>query len=67
MPFTHEATVDPVQPEADFEIETNGDGDGTRILCPVCGWTPTAEDRSTCQCGHRWNTFDTGGFARTAC
>jgi len=63
MLSTHNATVDPVQPAADLDIEAgNSDGGGSRIRCPVCGWTPAAEDRWMCQCGHQWNTFDTGGI-----
>jgi hypothetical protein len=34
---------------------------GPRIRCPKCGWTPRREDRWDCDCGHSWNTFDTGG------
>jgi hypothetical protein len=34
---------------------------GPRIRCPLCGWTPAAQDRWGCSCGHSWNTFDTGG------
>ena len=32
-----------------------------RIRCPLCGWSPRKEDRWFCDCGHEWNTFDTGG------
>jgi hypothetical protein len=32
-----------------------------RIRCPKCNWSPGAEDRWACHCGHTWNTFDTGG------
>ena len=31
------------------------------IRCPLCGWHPAAQDRWYCNCGHSWNTFDTGG------
>src|ERR1035441_10916449 len=31
------------------------------IRCPKCRWSPGAEDRWCCNCGHIWNTFDTGG------
>ena len=34
---------------------------GGEIRCPLCGWTPAAEDRWMCRCQHSWNTFDTGG------
>jgi hypothetical protein len=34
---------------------------GPRIRCPVCGWSPGADDVWSCTCGHAWNTFDTGG------
>jgi hypothetical protein len=32
-----------------------------RIRCPLCGWSPREDDRWSCNCGHEWNTFDTGG------
>ena len=32
-----------------------------RIRCPLCDWSPRKEDRWCCECGHEWNTFDTGG------
>jgi hypothetical protein len=42
--------------------DSPGDGrGGIRIRCPKCQWTPRAEDRWACRCGHTWNTFDTGG------
>jgi hypothetical protein len=34
---------------------------GPRIRCLLCGWSPRKDDRWMCSCGHRWNTFDTGG------
>jgi hypothetical protein len=33
-----------------------------RIRCPLCGWSPRREDKWFCECGHAWNTFDTGGI-----
>jgi hypothetical protein len=51
------ATV--LDPETTESIEP-GTG-GPFIRCPKCGWTPRAEDRWRCSCGHTWNTFDTGG------
>ena len=41
--------------------ETGNLGGGGEIRCPLCGWTPGAEDRWMCKCRHSWNTFDTGG------
>ena len=32
-----------------------------KIACPKCTLEPTASDEWACQCGHVWNTFDTGG------
>ena len=43
------------------EDSTDRGNGGPRIRCPKCGWTPRAEDRWMCKCGHVWNTFDTGG------
>jgi hypothetical protein len=33
------------------------------IRCPLCDWRPRKEVLWTCMCGHRWNTFGTGGNA----
>jgi hypothetical protein len=37
--------------------------DQAQILCPKCGWRPSAEDRWECtpRCGTVWNTFWTRG------
>ena len=32
-----------------------------RIRCPLCQWVPRKNDLWACDCGHAWNTFDTGG------
>ena len=32
------------------------------VRCPKCKWTPRANYLWACKCGHRWNTFDTGGL-----
>jgi hypothetical protein len=31
------------------------------IYCPECEWEPPAHAQWTCECGHRWHTFDTHG------
>jgi hypothetical protein len=31
-----------------------------RIRCPLCAWTPRKHDHWFCDCGHFWNTFETG-------
>lgn len=50
------------QPGALPEVETGNVGGGEgEIRCPLCAWTPGAEDRWMCRCTHLWNTFDTGG------
>jgi hypothetical protein len=50
------------RPGAIPEVETGTtDGGGGDVRCPLCGWTPSAEDRWMCRCRHSWNTFDTGG------
>jgi hypothetical protein len=46
--------------EADNE-EKIRDPSGPRIRCPLCGWSPLKKDLWACDCGHVWNTFDTGG------
>jgi len=61
----HDSTrsiVEPAPPEttpADAPGDTPGHG---RIRCPLCGWTPRPDSVWFCQCGHSWNTFDTGGI-----
>jgi hypothetical protein len=47
--------------DRDFDQEKHLDPSGPRIRCPLCGWSPRKNDRWMCRCGHRWNTFDTGG------
>jgi len=50
------------QPGSLPDVETGNIGGGEgEIRCPLCGWTPGAEDRWMCRCTHSWNTFDTGG------
>lgn len=45
------------------EVEQTPDlgANGPRIRCPLCNWSPAAKDVWSCDCGHTWNTFDTGG------
>jgi|SRR5579884_3511705 hypothetical protein len=44
------------------EKENAGLGDGGPFIrCPKCRWAPRAHDRWMCNCGHVWNTFNTGG------
>ena len=48
-------------PGSDVEDDIDDDNCGPHIRCPKCGWHPRKDDRWMCTCGHRWNTFDTGG------
>jgi hypothetical protein len=52
-------------PVPDLDTETGEDESldtsGPRIRCPLCGWSPNRNSRWRCNCGHVWNTFDTGG------
>jgi len=32
------------------------------IRCPKCQWKPRVKVLWSCECGHRWNTFDTRGL-----
>src|ERR1700746_1019267 len=41
--------------------DSTDDSSRSRIRCPLCGWSPRKEDKWFCECGHSWNTFDTGG------
>lgn len=34
---------------------------GPKIRCPLCEWQPRPDDLWSCECGHVWHTFDTGG------
>jgi len=44
------------------EITAVGGGlTGPKIRCPKCEWQPNPTDVWTCECGHTWHTFDTGG------
>ena len=45
----------------DREVERDREPSEPRIRCPLCGWSPRTEDKWFCNCGHEWNTFDTGG------
>ena len=48
----------------DRELEEEkkpGESELPHIRCPLCGWSPRREDKWFCECGHEWNTFDTGG------
>jgi hypothetical protein len=48
----------------DRELEEDkkpAESEPPRIRCPLCGWSARKEDRWFCECGHSWNTFDTGG------
>lgn len=45
----------------DVEQGKSHEPSGPHILCPLCGWSPRKEDHWFCECGHGWNTFDTGG------
>ena len=50
----------------DRELEDiTHDSSGPRIRCPLCGWSPSKEDKWFCTCGNEWNTFDTGGVCPT--
>lgn len=40
---------------------TTGGVTGPKIRCPKCDWRPQSSDTWTCECGHAWHTFDTGG------
>ena len=50
-----------VKVDTDVREDERLEGAGPRIRCPLCGWQPGPDDRWRCQCGHTWNTFDTGG------
>jgi hypothetical protein len=50
-----------VLPVEEQEEELTEGPRGPRIRCPKCDWSPGPKDLWNCQCGHEWNTFDTGG------
>jgi hypothetical protein len=43
------------------EDKKPGASEPPRIRCPLCRWSPREDDKWFCDCGHAWNTFDTGG------
>ena len=43
------------------DVRTDIGDFGVRIRCPECRWRPARHDRWQCDCGHLWNTFETGG------
>jgi len=47
--------------DRELDQEKSHDPSGSRIRCPLCGWSPRKEDKWLCTCGNEWNTFDTGG------
>src|SRR5438034_7049682 len=65
MPVLSErvVTVPVMEPETGSESHTEEQlgPSGPRISCPLCGWSPANNDLWVCDCGHEWNTFDTGG------
>jgi len=52
--------------DRDLDTEKSQGLSDPRIRCPFCGWSPRKEDRWSCDCGHEWNTFDTGGVCPPA-
>jgi hypothetical protein len=61
---SHESFADNpvIVPDRELEEEKKpGVSEPPRIRCPLCGWSPRKEDKWFCECGHSWNTFDTGG------
>ena len=51
-----------IVPQRELEEDKKpGASEPPRIRCPLCGWSPRKEDHWFCECGHSWNTFDTGG------
>lgn len=39
--------------DRELEEERNQDSSGSRIRCPLCGWSPRKEDKWFCTCGKR--------------
>lgn len=53
-----------LEPEVEQGDRMEQGPSGPRIRCPLCGWSPEKGSRWMCNyldCGHLWNTFDTGG------
>jgi hypothetical protein len=51
--------------DRELDEEKSHDSSGSRIRCPLCGWSPRKEDKWFCTCGYGWNTVDTGGVCPT--
>jgi hypothetical protein len=58
----NQMTSRPRQHRARIQGEPMLSPDGARVRCPKCEWKPSVENRWGCKCGHRWNTFWTGGL-----
>jgi hypothetical protein len=58
----NQMTHRPRQHRARIQGEPMLSPDGARVRCPKCEWKPSVESRWGCKCGHRWNTFWTGGL-----
>ena len=57
----NDAAKSSVVSDRELEEGKSHDSSGPRIRCPLCGWSPRKDDLWACDCGHLWNTFDTGG------
>jgi hypothetical protein len=64
--FPNKAAESSVVSDPELDQEKGLDPSGPRIRCPLCGWSPRQDDLWSCTCGHEWNMFDTGAFARCA-
>ena len=49
------------EPETEIGSTEKVRPSGSRIRCPLCGWSPAKSNLWACTCGYKWNTFDTGG------
>lgn len=55
-PLTDTPTILP-----DRDVERERGSSGSRIRCPLCGWSPRKDDRWFYACGYEWNAFESGG------
>ena len=51
--------------DRELEKDKSHHSSGSRIRCPLCGWSPRKEDKWFCTCGYEWNTFESNSTVWT--
>ena len=53
--------------DRELEEDKSHDSSGSRIRCPLRGWSPRQDDKWFCTCGYEWNTLRREACAQPAC